>query len=111
MSRARGAGAVLLAVVVLLPGLAGTAGPAAAVPPAAVRLPDLGCPPGVPESKEAPAPQLPGRGLTGSLLPAPAQPTTAPASSNRSTGVIELSGRRPARTPHPAEAPRLRQCG
>jgi hypothetical protein len=94
VSRARAAGAVLLAVVVLLLGLAGTAAPAAAVPPsAAVMLPDLGCPPGVPESKEAPAPQLPGRGLTGSLLPAPEQPTTQdPFAEESDTSIYEAYG-------------------
>lgn len=83
MSRTQRAIAITLAVLALLVGLAAPA----------TALPDFGCPPGVPDSKVAPSPQVPGRGLTGTLLVAPAEPTTAdPFADGSDTSIYEAYG-------------------
>ncbi len=83
MNRTRRTTAIVLTALALLLGLGAPA----------TALPDFGCPPGVPDSKVAPSPQVPGRGLSGSMLPAPAEPTTAdPFAAGSDTSIYEAYG-------------------
>jgi len=61
-------------------------------PSSALSLPDLGCPPGVAESKVPPTPQMPTRGISG-LLPSPDSTTTAdPFAEGSDTSIYEAFG-------------------
>ena len=61
--------------------------------PAAQAFPDLGCPPGVPDSKVAPAPQYPDRGVPGWFLPTPENPATGdPFAQGSDTSIYQAYG-------------------